>query len=45
MSEDTQRKVDAEVKKLVDEGYEKAKESLVSGRAMNSLTSLQKLNS
>jgi len=27
------------------EGYEKAKESLVSGRAMNSLTSLQKLNS
>ena len=27
------------------EGYEKAKESLVSGRAMNSLTSLQKLSS
>jgi len=28
MSEDTQRKVDAEVKKLVDEGYEKAKKIL-----------------
>ncbi len=28
MSEDTQRKVDSEVKKLVDEGYEKAKKIL-----------------
>jgi ATP-dependent Zn protease len=28
MSEDTQRKVDSEVKKLVDEGYERAKKNI-----------------